>query len=176
MGFAGALRRSELAGIQISELERTDRGFQVTLPRSKGAQTSAVTVPIPYGKTELCPVRALTRWLGDARISEGRGVPAALGATGRAAGSPRARFVVGTESLAPRSIARIVQARAMAAGFRTAEFGGPSLKRGALTTGKDLGVHPSHLKRLGRHATFDVLGEYLEFGDLFENHPLSGIL
>ncbi len=91
------------------------------------------------------------------------------------AGAP-ARFVVGTKSLAPRSIARIVQARALAEGFRATEFAGHPLKRGALTTGKDLGGHPSHLKRLGRHATSDVLGEYLEFGDLFENHPLSGIL
>ena len=175
VGFAGALRRSELAGIRISELERTDRGFQVTLPRSKGAQTSAVTVPIPYGKTELCPVRALTRWLSDAGIDEGAVFRRLWVPPAERAGAP-ARFVVGTESLAPRSIARIVQARATAAGFRAAEFGGHSLKRGALTTGKDLGVHPAHLKRLGRHATFDVLGEYLEFGDLFENHPLGGIL
>ena len=175
VGFAGALRRSELARIQVSELERTDRGFQVTLPRSKGAQTSAVTVPIPYGKTELCPVRALTRWLGDAGIDEGAVFRRLWVLPAERPGAP-ARFVVGIESLAPRSIARIVQARATAAGFRAAEFGGHSLKRGALTTGKDLGVHPSHLKRLGRHATFDVLGEYLEFGDLFENHPLSGIL
>ena len=27
-----------------------------------------------------------------------------------------------------------------------------------------------------RHKSFDVLGEYLEFGDLFEGHPLSGVL
>ena len=90
--------------------------------------------------------------------------------------SAPARCMVGTESLAPRLIARIVQARALAEGFQATEFGGHSLKRGALTTAKDFGGHPSHLKRLGRHATFDVLGDYLEFGDLFENHPLSGIL
>jgi hypothetical protein len=24
--------------------------------------------------------------------------------------------------------------------------------------------------------TFDVLGEYLEFGDLFDGHPLTGVL
>ena len=56
------------------------------------------------------------------------------------------------------------------------DFGGHSLKRGALTTGMDRGVHPAKLKRLGRHKSFDVLGEYLEFGDLFEGHPLSGVL
>jgi hypothetical protein len=68
-------------------------------------------------------------------------------------------------------LAHIVQARAMAAGF-----GRHDLKRGALTTGMDRGVHPAKLKRLGRHKSFDVLGEYLEFGDLFEGHPLTGVL
>jgi hypothetical protein len=41
------------------------------LPRSKGAQTEAVLVPLPYGRTELCPVRALSRWLQVAAITEG---------------------------------------------------------------------------------------------------------
>ena len=40
----------------------------------------------------------------------------------------------------------------------------------------DRGEHPAKLKRLGRHKSFDVLGEYLEFGDLFEGHPLTGVL
>ena len=30
------------------------------------------------------------------------------------------------------------------------------------------GVQPAKLKRLGRHKSIDKLGEYLEFGDLFE--------
>ena len=56
------------------------------------------------------------------------------------------------------------------------DFGGHSLKRGALTTGMERGAHPAQLKRLGRHKSFDILGEYLEFGDLFEGHPLNGVL
>ena len=71
VGFAGALRRSELAGIRLADLERTDRGFGLTLPRSKGSQSAAVTVPLPYGRTELCPVRALSAWLAAASIAEG---------------------------------------------------------------------------------------------------------
>jgi hypothetical protein len=39
---------------------------------------------------------------------------------------------------------------------------------GALTTGMDRGEHPAKLKRLGRHKSFDVLGEYLEFEDLLK--------
>jgi len=56
VGFAGALRRSELAAIQTTQLQATDRGLRLTLPRSKGSQADAVMVPLPYGETELCPV------------------------------------------------------------------------------------------------------------------------
>ena len=71
VGFAGALRRSELAGILLGDLERTDQGYELTLKRTKGSQTEAVLVPLPYGKTELCPVRALARWLDAAAITDG---------------------------------------------------------------------------------------------------------
>ena len=65
----------------------------------------------------------------------------------------------GTDALTTRSIGRIVQCRAAQAGFVPRDFGGHSLKRGALTTGMERGVHPADLKRLGRHKSFDVLGE-----------------
>ena len=45
-----------------------------------------------------------------------------------------------------------------------------------MTTGMDLGVHPSRLKRLGRHRSYAVMDEYLEHGDPFEGHPLSSLL
>jgi len=40
----------------------------------------------------------------------------------------------------------------------------------------DSDVHPAKLKPLGRHKSFDVPGEYLEYGDLSEGHPLSDVL
>ena len=54
VGFAGALGRSELAAFRFEQLEKTDRGIRLTLPQIKGEQTDAVTVPLPYGDTELC--------------------------------------------------------------------------------------------------------------------------
>ena len=63
-----------------------------------------------------------------------------------------------------------------AAGFDRAALGGHSLKRGALTTGMDRGVHPTRLKQLGRHKSYAVLDDYLELGDGFETHPLAGVL
>jgi len=182
VGFAGALRRSELAAIRLGDLERTDQGFQLTLKRSKGSQTEAVLVPLPYGRTELCPVRALARWLDAAAITEGPvfrriWLPPQAPPAAQPAGQPvPALPAIGTEPLTPRSIARIVQARAAAAGFAGREFGGHSLKRGALSTGMQAGAHAAQLRRLGRHKSFDVLGEYLEFGNLFDGHPLSSVL
>jgi integrase len=179
VGFAGALRRSELAGILLADLERTDQGYELTLKRSKGAQTESVLVPLPYGRTELCPVRALARWLEAGAITAGpvfRRIWLPPLPTDGAPGDPPPRPTIGTEPLTPRSIARIVQARAAAAGFVGGEFGGHSLKRGALSTGMQAGAHAAQLKRLGRHKSFDVLGEYLEFGNLFEGHPLRDVL
>ncbi|WP_239992184.1 site-specific integrase [Rhodopila globiformis] len=179
VGFAGALRRSELAAIRFEHLEKTDRGIRLTLPQSKGEQTDAVTVPLPYGDTELCPVHALEAWQQAAGLTEGpvfRRIWLPPRPKTVVTGEPPALPRIGTQAISPQTVAQIVQARAMAAGFGRSDLGGHSLKRGALTTGMDHGVHPAKLKRLGRHKSFDVLGEYLEFGDLFDGHPLSGVL
>ena len=176
VGFAGALRRSELAAITLGDLEATERGLRLTLAQTKGSQTAAVTVPLPYGDTELCPVRAVERWLAAAEITAGpvfRRIWLPATAIGDVCPSkPR----LGRSALTPQSVALVVQARAVAAGFARSDLGGHSLKRGALTTGMDRGIHPAKLKRLGRHKSFDVLGEYLEHGDLFDGHPLGGVL
>ena len=177
VGFVGALRRAELAAVCVEHLEARDRGLRLTLPHSKGERTGrGVSVAIPYGTTELCPVRALRRWQEAAGITEGavfrRIWAPPAGREGQPARSPR----IGRAAIDPRTVARIIQARAVAAGFDRAALGGHSLKRGALTTGMDLGVHPTRLKRLGRHKSYAVLDEYLEMGDLFEGHPLSGVL
>jgi integrase len=179
VGFAGALRRSELAAIRFEHLEKTDRGIRLTLPQTKGEQTDAVTVPLPYGDTELCPVHALEAWQQAVGLTEGpvfRRIWLAPRPKPSTTGEPPPLPRIGTQAISPQTVAQIVQARAMAAGFGRRDLGGHSLKRGALTTGMDRGVHPAKLKRLGRHKSFDVLGEYLEFGDLFEGHPLTGVL
>ena len=72
VGFAGALRRSELAAIRLEHLEAAPRGLRLTLPLSKGDRDGkGVTVALPLGTTALCPVRALRRWQDAAGITEG---------------------------------------------------------------------------------------------------------
>ena len=151
-----------------------------------------MTVPLPYGDTELCPVHALEAWLQADGLTEGpvfrriwlpaRGGLPPRPQPGAPPGTPPAGLPVpplpriGATAITPQTAAQVVQARAVAAGFGLRELGSHSLKRGALTTGMDRGIHPAKLKRLGRPKSFDVLGEYLEFGDPFEGHPVSGVL
>jgi len=175
VGFAGALRRAELAAIRVEHLEACARGLRLTLPYSKGERTgNAVTVAIPYGSTDLCPVRALRRWQDAAGLTAGPLFRRIWLPPARAAALPSP--VVGAFAIDPRTVARIVQARAAAAGFDPTALGGHSLKRGALTTGMDRGIHPTRLKQLGRHHSYAVLDDYLELGDPFDSHPLSGVL
>ena len=176
VGFAGALRRCELAAIRVEHLEQTERGLRLTLPQTKGSQAAAVTIPLPYGHTELCPVRALSRWQDVAGITAGPVFRRIWLPKQLKEGAPPAPPRIGLDAISSWAIASMVQARATAAGFNGPHFGGHSLKRGALTTGMEHGVHPADLKRLGRHKSFDVLGEYLEFGDLFERHALQDVL
>jgi len=89
---------------------------------------------------------------------------------------PRPSPVVGTRAIDAGTVARIIKTRAAKAGFDRDEVGGHSLKRGALTTGMDRGVHPTRLKQFGRHKSYAVLDEYLELGDPFDGHPLNGVL
>ena len=188
VGFAGALRRSELAAMRVEHLEECGKGLMLALPRSKGDREGrGVLVPLPFGVTELCPVRALRRWMAAAEITAGpvfrrvwRRAAHARGAEprrdGPARSGPLREFTVGPEGIEPRTVARIVQNRAAAAGFDQRRMGGHSLKRGALTTGMDSNVHPTRLKRLGRHKSYDVLDGYLELGEPFDSHALHGLL
>lgn len=71
LGFAGALRQSELAAVEREHLAFTAEGLRLTIPRAKGDQEGAgVELGIPRGaKPETCPVRALEDWL---RVSDCR--------------------------------------------------------------------------------------------------------
>lgn len=179
VGFAGAFRRSELARIRVEHLEETEHGVRVALPLSKGdRQAKGTVVGIPYGRSDLCPIRALRRWLAAAGIATGP-LFRRIWVTPRPA-NPQPGWtptlVVGTEPLDPGSIARIIKVRGAAAGFDPSVLSGHSLKRGAMNTAKDRRVHPAQIKQLGRHASYATLAAYLEEGDLFADNALNGVL
>ena len=121
-------------------------------------------------------MRALERWIKAAAITQGPVFRRIWRQKGSRTEGPPSLPRVGDQSLSDRAVALIVQARAAAAGFGAHELGGHSLKRGRADHGDGPRRSPNPVEALGRHKSYDVLGEYMEFGDLFEGHPLTGVL
>ena len=73
LGFAGALRRSELVGLDLDHLRWTREGVTLLIIRSKSDKAGeGAEIAIPRGSSGLtCPVTALRAWLKAARISAG---------------------------------------------------------------------------------------------------------
>jgi integrase len=71
LGFAGALRRSELVALNVEDLEETAEGSLVRIRRSKTDQEgSGDFVSIPHG-SRLRPVAGVKAWLQAAGIIQG---------------------------------------------------------------------------------------------------------
>ena len=80
LGWAAALRRSELIGLDWLQLgtgtgfvQIEERGVVVTLPTSKGSQEAAVTIVVPcQDMRSACD--ALERWPATANLAKGEPV------------------------------------------------------------------------------------------------------
>lgn len=73
LGFAGALRRSELVSVDREHLRFTETGLRLFLPHSKtDAAGEGVELGITRGKrAETCPVRAVEAWLETSGVKFG---------------------------------------------------------------------------------------------------------
>ncbi|WP_284948050.1 site-specific integrase [Acidisoma cladoniae] len=71
--FAGALRRSELVGLDVEHINRTDDGLRLLITRSKTDKEGAgAEIGLSRGRAmATCPVTALERWLEQAEIAAG---------------------------------------------------------------------------------------------------------
>jgi len=73
VGFAGALRRSELVGMDVADIKWTEDGLVLLITRSKtDAEGAGARIGINRGRAiETCPVTALNAWLSEAGITDG---------------------------------------------------------------------------------------------------------
>ncbi|WP_267359826.1 MULTISPECIES: tyrosine-type recombinase/integrase [unclassified Methylobacterium] len=179
VGFAAALRRSELVGLEVAHrdgaawVEERPDGLVVHLGRSKTDQSGeGAEIGVPYGSNmETCPVRSYRAWIKAARLKEG---PAfrPIDRHGR----------IGTEAVTGRAVARIVQrtveAAALAEGHAPEEarrlaaaYAGHSLRSG-LATSAAANDAPGHaIQRQLRHKRFDTTSGYIRSGQLFKQNP-----
>jgi integrase len=155
IGFAGALRRSELVAIQCEHIARFEHGVEINLPRSKTDQEGVGrTVWIPHAKdSERCPVAALEQWLTLSGIGRG----------------PVFRWVsrygnlVGDRALTPQSVALVVK-RSVKRVHGVAAIkavSGHSLRAGYCTEAALVGMAPWQIREQTGHKSDVTLAKYI---------------
>jgi site-specific recombinase XerD len=165
LGFAGALRRSELVALDVDDLEETAEGLYVRIRRSKTDQEGAGDfVSIPHG-SRLRPVAAVKAWLEAAGIAEG---PIFL--------SIKKGGSVTLERLSDRSVAQIVKGRAEAAGFDPTLFSGHSLRAGFVTSALHHGADLLRVMDVTRHREVSTLKTYDRRAKAFKQHAGEAFL
>ena len=176
VGFAAALRRSELAAVRTENLSYTPEGLRLLIPKSKSDQEGAgQVVGVAYGaRPETCPVRAVRSYVGAASR--------ALADQGRASplSGPVFRGVdrwgrLGRRSLTGRSVADVVKRYAAAAGLDPALYAGHSLRAGFATTAARAGKPDRAIQKQTRHKSASMLAEYVREGRLFDDNASEGI-
>ena len=164
-GMAGAFRRSELVALTLADVAFVPEGLRVTIRKSKTDQDAAgATIAIPEGR-RLRPRALLETWLGRAAIEDGF-LFRRLSAAGAATAAP----------MSDRAVARIVQARAAAAGYDPANFAGHSLRAGFLTAAARTGASVFKMREVSRHKSMQVLADYVRDAELFRDHAGDGFL
>lgn len=180
IGLAAALRRSEISELTTKDLTRRDNGLLLRIRRSKTDQTGhGDLVGIPLGsRPETCPVRALDAWLEASGRCLGDGSPV----FSRIYRGSR----TGDTAMSDRSIARIVQARALAAGVTGKDYAqaagageswvsGHSLRAGHATAAAEAGVDPMAISRTTRHRRLDSLARYVRPANAVEDSTAGQI-
>lgn len=159
IGFAAALRRSEIVDLKVNDIEFTEEGAIVHLPRSKTDQEGeGADVAIPRG-TELKPIEALEAWLAAAKITEGP-VFRQVAKGGR----------VKQNALSDKAVAEIVKRYAAAAGLDPRSFSGHSLRAGFVTSALEHGADLFKVMDVTRHRRVDTLKGYDRRARAFRNH------
>lgn len=166
IGFAAALRRSEIVALDVSDIEESAEGIVIRIKRSKTDQEGAGDfVAIPYG-THLRPVCALYDWLQASGISEGP-IFRAIRKGGTSVMQVR---------LTDRSVANILKRHAEAVGLDPATFSGHSLRAGFVTSALQAGADVMRVMDVTRHRQVNTLKAYDRRAKAFQHHAGTDFL
>ena len=166
IGFAAALRRSELVALDVADVEHVRRGVVLHLKRSKTDQDcQGHNVAIPYGRSRWCPVACLDAWLSASGITESA-IFRPVDRHGR----------VRNARLSGEVVSIVVGERIAAAGLDPTGYSGHSLRAGLATSAAQAGVPAWRIKAQTRHASETMLAHYIRQGELFTDNAAGALL
>ena len=151
VGFASAMRRSELVAVRVEHMTYLTNGVEIFLPSSKTDQEGhGRTVFIPHANGERCPVRALTHWLEVSGINKGF-VFRAVSRHDR----------VAQHGLSAQSVALVVKASVERVGGDAKKVSGHSLRAGYCTSAAEKGLQPWQIREQTGHKSDVTLAKYI---------------
>ena len=160
LGFAAALRRSELVALDYTDLQFVSDGLIVYLRRSKTDQSGeGRKIAVPNGRTSACPVKAVQLWLEHGQIGSG-----AIFRSVSKGG------LISTERLTAQSVALVVKHYAREAGLRESKFSGHSLRSGLVTSAAMAGVAVHKIMAQTGHRSIEMVNRYIRDASLFDNN------
>lgn len=166
LGFAAALRRVELVGLDVTDISFVNEGLVVNLRRSKTDQEGeGRNVAVPWGRTAACPVKAVQHWLEHGQISSG-----AIFRSVSKGG------LVSADRLTAQSVALVVKQYAQAAGLPASNFSGHSLRSGLVTSAAQAGASMLKLKEQTGHRSDAMLYRYIRTGNQFVDNAAGLVL
>jgi integrase len=147
IGFAAALRRSELVALDVADVEHVRGGIVLHLRRSKTDQEGqGHKIAIPYGRGRWCPVACLDAWLSASGMTESA-IFRPIDRHGR----------VHDARLSGEAVSILVRERIAAACLDPMGYSGHSLRAGLATSAAQAGVPAWRIKAQTRHASEAML-------------------
>ena len=179
LGWAMMARRSELTGLDISDLDEGEEGLAVLLRWSKTDQDAVGhVVPVPYGSHPgTCPVRLTRAWVAALAT---RGINAGplfrpVDRHGRLAGEPGFAGRSTQPRMTGQAVEVILRAAALRAGV-AAIWTPHSLRSGGATEARRAGADPLQIARHGRWKDGSaVLYRYIRTIDQWRDNPMQGV-
>jgi integrase len=169
IGFAAALRRSELVALAVEDVAEVAGGLRLRIPRAKTDQAGqGAEIGLPRGKhAETCPVRAFHDWQAVAKRQAG----------------PLFRRIstgdrIGDTAMHPDAVQRILRRRVAMAGLRLSGFDRMSahaLRVGFISEAYAQGVRDEDIMRHTRHRDLRTMRGYVQRAGLVEESPLRAI-
>jgi integrase len=146
VGFAACLRRSEIVGLDVSDVTFSDKGAVLHIRRSKTDQTGrgADVALDAMGANPLCPVAALRAWLAASNIANGPIFP-----------------------ITAQSVRLIVRESASRGGLDATNIAAHSLRSGCATSALSAGKGENQIavQKHGRWKSLSTVSRYVRSAD-----------
>lgn len=169
LGFAGALRRSEIVALDVTDVVHKPDGLRLRIRRSKTDQEAeGAEVGIPRGKhPATCPIRALEAWLATLKHR-----------TGPLFRAVHQSGAIGRDRLNPASVRFVLLSRAGKAGLPVegaSRLTAHGLRAGFITEAYDRGLRDRDIMGHSRHRDVKTMHGYVRLARILTDSPAGQV-